>query len=93
MPETHDLGPLYVSHMRYLHKKAAPVLAERGTTHEIEHPWRRGRALVFRVPFTLLGLVVGLWGRPGHEAATMNAIGCRELGPLDLAKDDEEEAL
>lgn len=84
MPETHDLGRAYLTHMRYLHRKRLDFF-EVGTTHEIEHPYRKGRCLVFRIPFTKFGIVLGLWGRPGDEDSRLaEAIGCRLLGPLDL---------
>lgn len=88
MPETHDLGRLYLTHMRYLTRKGMP-LAERGWSTEVEDPFRRGRCLVLRVPFTKFGIVLGLWGRAGDEDSRLaEAIGCRLLGPLDLHEDN-----
>lgn len=84
MPVTKDLGRVYLTSMRYLHRKAAPLIAETGWTAEIEEPYRRGRCLVVRIPFTLRAIVLGLWGQPGTEAQRLADIGYRELGPLDL---------
>jgi len=53
-------GPLYGGTLRYWHKKALPVI-EVGTTREIEHPYRLGKCLVFRVPFTTPGFYCGIW--------------------------------
>lgn len=86
MPVTHDAGRLYATHMRYLTRKGMPLL-ERGWSNEIEHPFRRGRCLVLRIPFTKFGIVMGLWGRPGDEDTRLqDAAGMRLLGPLDPNK-------
>jgi hypothetical protein len=89
MAQTHDLGRFYTSSMNYLHRKAAPLLVERGWTNEIERPYRRGKCLVLRIPFTLKGLVFGLWGRPGNEEDRLGAaIGLREIGYVNYADDN-----
>lgn len=54
------LGPLYAGKLRYWHKKALPVL-EVGSTQETEHPYRKGKCLVFRAPFTEPGFYLGLF--------------------------------
>jgi hypothetical protein len=53
-------GPLYGGKLRYWHKKLLPII-EIGTTQEVEHPYRSGKCLVFRVPFTEPGYYVGLF--------------------------------
>ena len=53
-------GPLYGGVLKYWHKKALPVL-EVGTTQEAELPYRKGKCLVFRVPFTHPGYYLGVW--------------------------------
>jgi hypothetical protein len=52
-------GPLYVGKLKYYHKKALPII-EVGSTQETELPYRVGKCLVFRVPFTLPGYYIGL---------------------------------
>lgn len=52
-------GPLYGGTIRYWHKKFLPII-ELGSTQETEMPFRAGRCLVFRVPFTTKGFYVGL---------------------------------
>jgi hypothetical protein len=52
-------GPLYVGTLRYPHKKFLPV-TEIGTTQETEIPFRRGKCLVFRAPFTTKSFYVGV---------------------------------
>jgi hypothetical protein len=52
-------GPLYVGTLRYWHKKFLP-LVEVGTTQETELPFRRGKCLVFRTPFTTKGAYIGV---------------------------------
>lgn len=52
-------GPLYVGKLRYYHHKFLPIV-EVGTTHETSIPFRRGRCLVFRFPFTIPGYYAGV---------------------------------
>lgn len=60
-------GPLYVGKLRYWHKKALPVV-EIGSTQETEHPYRSGKCLVFRTPFTESGRYIGVfYKRPNVE--------------------------
>lgn len=59
-----NFGPLYVDKLSYYHKNLLPIV-EVGKTIETEWPYRRSRVcLVFRVPFTLPGYVIGLWRKP-----------------------------
>lgn len=53
------LGPLYGGTLQYWHKKLLPIV-EVGTTQETEFPFRRGKCLVFRMPFTTTGLYFGV---------------------------------
>lgn len=53
------LGPLYVGKLRYWHKKALPIF-EIGSTQETEYPFRKGKCLVSRVPFTESGYYFGI---------------------------------
>lgn len=53
-------GPLYIGTLRYWHKKPLPIV-EVGSTTEIEPPFRLGKCLVFRIPFTHPGYYIGLW--------------------------------
>lgn len=55
-------GPLYVGKLDYYHKKFLPIL-EVGTTQETEKPYRKGKCIVLRVPFTIPAVYVGLFGR------------------------------
>ena len=53
-------GPLYRGSLKYYHTKLFPII-ELGWTQETDHPYRKGRCLVFRVPFTIPGYFIGLW--------------------------------
>lgn len=53
------LGPLYVGKLEYYHKNFLPIV-EIGKTQETEIPFRHGKCLVFRVPFTKPGYYVGI---------------------------------
>jgi hypothetical protein len=54
------LGPLYVGTLQYYHRHLLPVV-EVGHTQETEIPFRSGRCLVFRMPFTKPGYYIGLF--------------------------------
>lgn len=54
------IGPLYAAKIRYWHTRAFPVV-EVGWTQETEPPFRRGKCLVFRAPFTEHGVALGLF--------------------------------
>jgi hypothetical protein len=59
-----NFGPLYVDKLKYYHKKALPIV-EVGNTIETEWPYRRSLfCLVFRIPFTIPGYIVGVWRKP-----------------------------
>jgi hypothetical protein len=73
------IRPLYVQLISYPHRKPLPVV-EKGWTHEIEEPYRRGSCLVFRVPFTKPGFVIGKWAESQTEDEALTAaIWGREL--------------
>ena len=55
-----SLGPLYVGTLKYYHRKFLPVV-ELGKTQETDFPYRIGRCLVFRLPFTLPGFYIGIF--------------------------------
>lgn len=52
-------GALYVGKLAYYHRKPLPVI-EVGKTQEIDFPYRNGKCLVFRVPFTKPGFYIGV---------------------------------
>jgi hypothetical protein len=56
------LGPLYVGTLQYYHRNFLPIV-EVGHTQETEIPFRFGKCLVFRVPFTKPGYYIGLFFR------------------------------
>lgn len=53
------LGPLYGGTLRYWHKKFLPII-EKGTTQETEMPYRHGKCLVFRMPYTNKSIYLGV---------------------------------
>jgi hypothetical protein len=54
------LGPLYVGTLQYYHRNLLPIV-EVGHTQETEIPFRFGKCLVFRAPFTKPGYYIGLF--------------------------------
>jgi hypothetical protein len=52
-------GPLYTGTLKYYHNRFFPIL-EVGTTQETEFPFRKGKCLVFRAPFTKPAAYIGL---------------------------------
>ena len=58
-----SIGPLYADVIQYYHRKALPIL-EKGWTQESEFPYRKSKfCLVFRIPFTHPGFVLGVWDK------------------------------
>jgi hypothetical protein len=56
------------------------VVIEKSTTQEIEHPFRFGSGLVFRLPLTRLSIVLGKWVAQYEESqALTNAIAGRPV--------------
>jgi len=53
-------GALYVGTLEYYHRKPLPIV-EKGWTQEANYPFRKGKCLVFRVPFTKPGFYLGKW--------------------------------
>jgi hypothetical protein len=62
-----SIGPLYVGKLRYWHKKALPIL-ELGSTQETDFPYRKGKCLVFRAPFTEPGYYCGVFYKTPNVA-------------------------
>lgn len=65
MPATKEIGPFFLHVLRY--PSTDFPLVERGTTQEIDHPFRKATSLVFRVPFRTRAFVVGKWGPPADD--------------------------
>jgi hypothetical protein len=53
-------GSIYGGRLQYWHRKTLPIL-EVGTTQETEYPFRTGKCLVLRIPFTKPGFYLGVW--------------------------------
>lgn len=64
MPQTHDLGRLFVHGLNYPFPGAP--LVDRANTVEVEPPYRRGRGLCVRYT-PRRAFVVGWWGPPTWE--------------------------
>jgi hypothetical protein len=78
MAKTHDVGKFYWHTMVYPIKP--PVVAERAETQEIEEPYRFGKGICLRIPFTRLSLVMGKWITAHTESqALTNAIAGRAM--------------
>jgi hypothetical protein len=89
-----SIGPLYADVIQYYHRKALPIV-EKGWTQETEFPYRKSKlCLVFRLPFTHPGFVLGIWNKEKHifeeDADDMlaAAIGLRSM---DLETEDIRE--
>lgn len=79
-----EIGSLYVDTLKYPHRKALPVV-EKGWTNEIDEPYRLGSCLVFRVPFTKPGFVIGRWKHNQEESESLiNAIMGRPIEDVTL---------
>lgn len=93
MPQTHDLGRVYLQVVKPLRRWTKPL--ERTWSAEIEYPFRLGQCVLFHVPGMTSGFVLGLWGPPGDEEEILRkAAGVRNLGPQILENEtDYDEAL
>lgn len=81
MAKTHDVGRLYWHTMVYPRKFKG--FTDRAESQEIEVPFRAGSGFVLRLPFTRLGLVLGVWSKPqpyDESIALTRAISARFLG-------------
>lgn len=85
---THDLGRFYATRVHYATTENPPFM-EVGQTCMIEEPYRVGKCLVLRVPFSRHAVVIGWWGPPGEEVATLS----KAIGYRKLEGDQEQDAL
>lgn len=83
MAETHDLGRLYVHGMRVPWR--TPPIQLRGTSHEVEEPWRIGRCVVLRLLLLPYALVIGWWG-PGRSVEDVWAAEGSENGVIEARR-------
>lgn len=67
-----SIGPLYVQGIKYPHRNFLPIV-EKGWTHEIEEPYRKGDCLVFRLPFIKHAIAIGRWGEEQDETEALTA--------------------
>lgn len=68
MPQTHDIGRMFVHSMKLPVKRTWRVqLVEKADTQEISYPYRAGRSVLLRMPWVLRGLVIGVWGEPQED--------------------------
>jgi len=67
-----NIGSLYGQIIEYPHRKPLPVV-EKGWTHEIDEPYRKGTCLVFRFPCTKRGFVIGVFGDAQDESEALTA--------------------
>ena len=65
--ELHDVGPGFFQFWCYPKMKPGPPLFERGSTQEIEEPFRHSVSWVTRLPLTRLAFVFGRWSESVPE--------------------------
>lgn len=83
MSQTHDIGNYYWHTMTARTRR----LLQPSETVEIEPPFREGRCLLLRLPWTRLCLVVGRWTGAQHEEdALMQALGARAIPLREAVK-------
>lgn len=61
-------------------KKKSPLF-HRWPTYEAEHPYRQSNSLIFRLPWSEKGLVVGKWGKEtgNEDTALLGGMGGRVM--------------
>lgn len=73
------MGRVFVHRMTYPTKNHP--LVEMGTTIETDHPFRAGKSVVLRVPFSTQAVAIGLWIGVGSEEDNLRrAVSARDLG-------------
>jgi hypothetical protein len=82
-------GLLYGGKLEYWHRHLLPIV-EVGTTQETEFPYRKGKCLVFRAPFTHPGFYLGVWvDRPDIHMDDDEAIDQLLIQAMKARPDDE----
>lgn len=79
MAKTRDIGQIYWHTIKYGIKPKE--LHEKAETQEIEFPFRNGKGIALRLPFSRHGLVIGKWKKTGftESEALTYAVNGRSL--------------
>jgi hypothetical protein len=79
MANTKDIGSLYWHPTSY--KIKPKELWEKAESQETEYPFRRGAAIIVRLPFSKKALVMGIWKETGfsESEALTSAVNGRGL--------------
>lgn len=85
--DTHDVGQWYWHLLRVPWR--TPPLQLRGTSHEVEEPWRIGRCVLLSVAGR--SLVLGKWGPGRTYDELMAAEAAREPAPLPTVEQIRED--
>lgn len=85
MPTTKDAGRFFAHGMTY--PSTDFPLVDKGVTQEIEHPFRLGKSVVLRAPFTRRAVVLGVWGASATDPdeALKKALRLFRAGDADVA--------
>jgi hypothetical protein len=67
MAQTHDIGSFYWHTINYGFKPKE--LWEKAESQEIDPPFRHGKGIAIRVPFTTRGVVLAKWKKTGFSEA------------------------
>lgn len=79
MPNVAHIGPKIYAHRMEYPSRDFPIM-ERGDTQEIDWPFRTGKAIVARLPFTRRAVVLGVWvGQQFEDEALTDAIKARSI--------------
>lgn len=90
MAQTHDLGRLFAQRL-YYHSDNPPVFTVT-RSQEIESPFRAGRCIVVRLPFTKSAVALGVWlATKPERTALLDAMSGRVV--QDNEVDDTEDWL
>lgn len=86
-----DLGKHLYYQKLYWHTDKPPLF-HRTTTTEIEWPFRHGKCLVVRAPFTKTAGAIGVWtGRHNETTALLSAMGARVVNDSGINLEDYDE--
>lgn len=99
--QTRDIGNIYWHALTYPIKPK--VFVEKADTQEIDEPFRRGKGLAIRVPFTRKALVIGIWKETNYTESealtyaingrglTRDEIDWESIRSMNLEKEDVQE--
>lgn len=85
----HDIGPLFIHGIAL--KKKSPII-HRYPSHEVDEPYRWSNSLILRLPWSSVGLVMGLWRTTNRteEQTLLDALQGRQMGTQEFSDAEKQ---